>query len=571
MVNINDLGKVYNSDLLVIGGGIAGLVTAIKAKECNEDLDVLVVDKGTVGWSGQGSKAGNGIVASAKDQPIEKFAEFIIEDNGDYLNDQEFLLDYYSTNLSAVEQLAGWGVRVSKNPDGSIKIFRQPNNLWGTVGIELFNCQSLRKHALKIGVRLLSRVQVFELLTKDGRVVGGIGFDLDHMKCQIFHAKAVAVATHGAHFKKMGGFFMAYGNGLGAAYRAGAQMRNAEFATEADVVYSATYNPVYRGHMIVHNKDGVNISNIYSPNAAEVRFELFLGMLKEVREGRGPLYVDLRNPDPLRSLDEPSAHVNNQRFYPDKLDWTDYVKAKSKKFGRPVTDTPEVTAKFMLHAECLKVDREWRTSVEGLWAPGKISAMGSAYFGFVRGDGLGFALQSGLRAAVSMAKYTAATELADLDVEQIKTLKDKIYAPLNRKTTRKPSEIFAIIEDMAYHVDKMLARSEKSMLGVLDEVEEMHKIVPELTADDAHTLAKCHEAADCALALEMIYRAGLMRTESRGGRYRHYRLDYPERDDKNWMKWINIKQGKNGEMELFTEDIPMERYPYKPKGWVSSN
>jgi succinate dehydrogenase/fumarate reductase flavoprotein subunit len=571
MVNKKDLGKVYSSDILVIGGGIAGLVTAIKAKECNEDLDILVVDKGTVGWSGQGSKAGNGILASAKDQPIEKFAEFIIEDNGDYLNDQEFLLDYMSTNLSAVEQLAGWGVRISKEPDGSIRLFRQPSNLWSTAGIELFNCQSLRKHALKIGIRLLSRVQVFELLTKDGRVIGSIGFDLDQMKCHIFRAKAVAVATHGAHFKKMGGFFMAYGNGLGAAYRVGAHIRNAEFATEPDVVYSATFNPVYRGHMLVHNKDGVNISNIYAPNAAEVTFALILGMYKEVQEGRGPLYVDLSNPDPLRSLDDPLTNVNNQRFFSDKLDWTDFVKAKSKKFGRPVTDTPEVTAKFMLHAECMKVDREWKTNVEGLWAPGKISDKGSAYFGFVRGDGLGFALQSGLRAAVSMAKYATSVDFADLDVEQVITLKDRIYAPLNRKTTRKPSEIFAVIEDMAYHIDKVLARSDRSIRGVLAEVDEMYKIVPELTADDAHTLAKCHEAADCVLALEMIYRAGLMRTESRGGKYRHYREDYPERDDKNWMKWINIRQGKNGDMELFTEDIPMERYPYKPEGWVSSN
>jgi succinate dehydrogenase/fumarate reductase flavoprotein subunit len=363
---------------------------------------------------------------------------------------------------------------------------------------------------------------------------------------------------------------MAYGNGLGAAYRVGAQMRNAEFATEPDVVYSATFQPVYRGHNLVHNKDGVNISDIYAPTTAEVTTALILGMYKEVKEGRGPLYVDLSNPDPLRSLDDPVTNVNNQRFFPDKLEWGYKMKTKAAKFGKPITETPEVTAKFMLQAECVKVDREYRTNVDGLWAPGKMSDKGSAYFGFVRGDGLGNALQSGMRAAVSMAKYAASAQLADLDVDQVKALKDKIYAPLNRKTTRKPSEIFNKIEVMAYDINKMMAKTDETIRAVLSEVEEMYKIVPDLTADDAHTLAKCLEAADSILALEMIYSAALMRTESRGGKYKHYRADYPNRDDKNWLKWINIQQGKDGKMELFTEDIPMERYPFKPKGWAPS-
>ena len=53
MDKINDLGIVYTSDLLIIGGGISGLATAIAAKENNKDLDVLVVGRGAVGWSGQ--------------------------------------------------------------------------------------------------------------------------------------------------------------------------------------------------------------------------------------------------------------------------------------------------------------------------------------------------------------------------------------------------------------------------------------------------------------------------------------------------------------------------------------
>ena len=97
----------------------------------------------------------------------------------------------------------------------------------------------------------------------------------------------------------------------------------------------------------------------------------------------------------------------------------------------------------------------------------------------------------------------------------------------------------------------------------------MKKIVPQLTADDPHTLAKCLEAADTILCLEMIFRSADMRKESRGIMYPHYRTDYPETDNENWLRWINIRQGKDGEMELFTEDIPMWRYPIRPEGYTS--
>ena len=572
MASIKDLGKLYSSDILVIGGSIAGLVTAIRAKENNSDLDVLVVDKGTIGWSGQATKAGNGYLVSAPDQPVEKFAEFMTRENGEYLNDQEFLLDYMSTSLKSAEFLDHCGVKISKNPDGTIKIFRDPKNMWSNIGIELYNVRSLRKHALKIGVRLLSRVQIFDLLTRDGRVIGGLGFDLDHMECHIFHAKAVSLATHGTHFKKMGGMFMAYGNGLASAYRVGAHMRNAEFTTETDIVSRAVYTPIYGSLNIIHNKNGENISNKYAPNSIEVNVPLCLGMYKEVQEGRGPLYADLRNPDPMRLfVGAQGSEINEQRIFPDKHEWSEHVEKKSAKYGRPLTETPEVTLRLMLQVECLRVDKEFRTNVEGLWASGKISAMGSAYFGFVRGDGLGYAAQSGIRAGDSMAKYAAEATLADLDIAKIIELKEKIYAPLNRKTTHKPIEIFSKIEDFAYRLDVMVAKTDGIIRGVLEQIEEMYNIVPELTADDAHSLAKCHEAADSILALEMVFRAALMRTESRGFRYRAHRMDYPYRDDRNWLKWICIRQGNNGGMELFTEDIPIDRYPFKPEGYESSN
>ena len=65
----------------------------------------------------------------------------------------------------------------------------------------------------------------------------------------------------------------------------------------------------------------------------------------------------------------------------------------------------------------------------------------------------------------------------------------------------------------------------------------------------------------------MIFRSAEMRKETRGIMYPHYRADYPQTDNQNWLKWINIRQGADGEMELFTEDIPLWRYPIRPEGY----
>ena len=570
MANVKEYGELLSSDILVIGGGFAGLVTAIKAKETNPELDVLVVDKGFIGWSGQATKAGNGIRATKRgEEALQKAMGYLVNSHTEYLNDQIFLKKYLEVHADNIEYMNHCGLKLSINEDGTVSYFPMIPGALDAAGVELNTPRSLRAFALKVGVRLLSRVNVFELLTNDdGRVIGAIGFDMDKGECKIFQTKAVAMATHGCHFKKVGLQFMAYGTGVGAAYRAGAVMRNVEFANQTDIVYTKSNTPIYGGFNLIHNRHGENISKKYCPQTLfELSPELVMGMLEEIKQGNGPLWCDLENPDEVRKIIGGQGHQNEMRMLRDKIDWVNHVYKKTERAVGDMGLTPEVTIKMVLQVEPIKVDIEYKTDVEGLWAPGKISTQGSAYFGWTRGDGLGNASTTGMMAGLSMAKYAAEASLEKLCLDQVKAYKEKIYAPLHRKTGRKPQEIFDIIESYVFSIDKMLAKNEEVIRGILKDVEDMKKIIPELSADDPHTLAKCLEAADTVLCLEMIYRAADMRKETRGKAYPHYRTDYPERDDKNWLKWINIQQGVNGEMELFTEDVPLWKYPIRPEGY----
>ena len=73
-------------------------------------------------------------------------------------------------------------------------------------------------------------------------------------------------------------------------------------------------------------------------------------------------------------------------------------------------------------------------------------------------------------------------------------------------------------------------------------------------------LDQSHDARNMALSAELFYRTALTRRESRGW---FIREDYPERDNGAWLKWINAEPD-GGEMRIWTEDVPVSSYPFKP-------
>jgi succinate dehydrogenase/fumarate reductase flavoprotein subunit len=184
--------KRINTDILVIGGGLAGCFTAIKARE--HGVEVTLVDKGYVGKT-SGIQPFPGDLQVFDPARGHKLEEWInqIRQGGEYLNNQDWSETVLKESLDRFKDIIAWGVEFSRT-DGDLATHR--------MGVmEHFSMVSgqflpaLRKKAQDSGVRIMDRVMACEILKQDGKAAGVIGFHTTSGDLYVIQAKAVVIAT----------------------------------------------------------------------------------------------------------------------------------------------------------------------------------------------------------------------------------------------------------------------------------------------------------------------------------------------------------------------------------------
>jgi succinate dehydrogenase / fumarate reductase flavoprotein subunit len=558
-----EVTEVLTTDVLIVGGGIGGLTAAIEVKEQDPNLEVLVVDKQTIGWAGKAAKIGGILAFLAPQDNADRFMDFQVRTAGAYLNDQELLSKYVDATFRAIEKLAERGATVARTPSGelvTIPAFWAPDYSLTFVDIDLM--LPLRKRARRLGVRMLSKIHVAELLKHGDRVVGAIGFNLIDARFFEMRAKATILANGSCGFMVRRFWAAGTGDGIAAAYRAGAQMRGAEYGNlYGHTVYQDTDSGlVPYSHLI--NARGENLAEKYlaksGPAGVFLPLELAIGMEKEVDEGRGPVYLaPLAGPE---FAFEPGV--------PKLTEWMRCLAEKERTYGLPEGTRREIGVPLHGETSCVKVDHEMRTSVEGLWAIGDTSYAGSAVAGAVAsppgitpGSGIMFAVISASWAGCSAADYAVGASAAEVPREDVKEVEARTFAPLRRSGGVPPEELVSGVQDVIAPIKYNLRRSDARLREGLHRLETIKQALPELRAKDLHYLSKCHEVSSMATCAELTFRAALARTESRGF---HFREDYPARDDENWLKWV-ILRNAGGEVEVSTEPLPMSLYRIQPE------
>jgi len=572
--NIEKLGEVISTDVLVIGGGISGMCAAMKAKE--SQVDVKVIDKGAVGWAGHVPIAGGAIIDVPPGQEDEWF-NFAVR-NGGYLNNQDWTYAFAENIHRNLTELFSWGFPFV-TIKGEIAILSRLKDYATTQFAPAKSMIKLKSAAKARGVGILDKIFMVDLLQQDGKVVGAIGFSLLDGKTYIFHSKAVIIASSSCRYQRAKLFAAISGEGPAMAYRAGAQLMNDEFHNNYGYELKAT-GTFHRHAMYLffENALGERIIEKYYPEVAASKergkeiqdfWQIADAMYREVQAGRGPIYLDLTKLTP-----EEREIATTKRFVeldygalPPPIYCMRAFQVLREKAGiDPDKDKIEVQPMFTVGQGPLRIDLNCKTTLDGLWAVGDAASLGSGWTG-ARASGthpgwsIAFAIVSGFRGGQSAGEHAATADKVEIDYERAKQIKKRIFAPLGRQGDMRANDIIYQVHEaivpMKYNFYREAGRL-KEAIGIVDKARQS---LVRVGAKDAHELMRYHQAESMVLSAEWDLRSALMREESRGT---HYREDFPYRDDKNWLKWLVIKEEK-GLPRLWTENVPIEKYRLKPK------
>lgn len=510
--------QVFETDVLIIGGGIAACFAAVKAKE--DGSDVILVDKGYAGESGQSPFAGGFAVFDPnEDEDMDSWVDQITR-NGEYVNNRAFTEMAFQDSYARYQDLLSWGVEPREmggrgGPPGRPPLLIKTKHLGAKVW-----AGHMRKAVVKSGVKVMDRIMITDLLKQDDRIVGALGIPMEEYETYIFKAKATILCTGAAAFKPPGWpVHNLTADGDAMAYRTGAEITGKEFV---DTHPTGAENPAYLG-FAKRMSGGPLRGALLNAEGEEVRSKmgtLFLDMEFEAHAGKAPLTMDL----------------------PD---------GKVERLGGGSSGMSVHKAEGIWPA-----GTDCSTSLPGLYAAG--DALGTMQMGAVYsspGNALCGSAVTGTRAGIAASGFSKKAEKPDIDQEEVNRIKTTISAPADRKGGFSPRWVTQLLQNIMFPYYIMYIKKQDRMEAALTLVEFMRDhLAPKLTAKDPHELRLALETKNMILNAEMRLKSSLFRTESRGC---HYREDFTRRDDENWLVWVLLKE-EGGEMKAYKEPIPEE-------------
>jgi succinate dehydrogenase/fumarate reductase flavoprotein subunit len=515
MSNVNQ--QVIKTDVLVIGGGIAGVFAAIKAKE--QDVDVTIADKGTVGKSGlspwfSAYSYFDPSGSATKEQYIEHIAS-----ESEHLANLDYTKIFIEDSMARYKELLDWGVK--KDTKGGRGVI-------------------FRDQVKKNRIRLVERVMITDLLKNEGKVVGAVGFPMEEDKAVIIKAKAVVLCAGSGAFKTPG--FPASSlthDGDAMAYKVGAEISGKEFIDfhwthweDPGDAYSNWKREWGMFHASAYTAGGRG-----GPDA--------VGMAKQAHEGNVP--SKMGRPGGRSS---PGGEKGRK---PRGFPGGSFTPPGCRSLDLPIVGGASAG---MAPHKCEGIfpkDNSFASSIPGLFAAGDgLCTYGASYCGGMGSSSSGSATQGG-RAGRNAAEYAKNIKAVSISDSQILAIKKRIFEPRFREKGYSPEWVTQVLQGAMVPYYVLYIKKQDRLQAALANIKFLRAhFAPNLLANDTHELRLAHETRNMLLNAEMKLRASLFRTESRGA---HYREDYPDKDDKNWFAWVIIlKDGDN--MKLYKRPIP---------------
>lgn len=552
--------KSLQTDVLIVGGGIGGLTAAVSIKERSPETEVLIMEKQTSGYSGKANKGG-GVLQYfdlSKVTP-EMFTEFHVHNIGAYFGDQDMMKKYVEMNNHMLNKLEEWGVKVPRREDGSFHVL-QAGPMTGMIGVDLDITLKVRATAVKLGVKIIDKVTMSDLLINDGKIAGACGYSLIDGTFYDISAKSVVLATGSQDYRLVPMWSSARGDGIAAAYRAGVEMRNPEFGNFAQLVKVRTKQEVVFGENVMYNALGENITkNFRMFRETDINSNAIAEWFNQMSAGKGPVYLHTQESGETKN--ETMMFTMWDRPYGLPFWETDFRKRAEE------GDVLEVVPALIGEQSPVKVDNDFQTNIPGLFAIGDVSYCGSTAPGAVpappgrnRGSGILNAVFAGILCSEPAIARASTENQPAICPNQLEKCMERTYAPLNRAEGIHPKQVMEKVLEIMGPMENSVYMNEYRLNIALRKLDKVKPMVQQMKAEDFHWMLTCHEAEAMVLCAEMQLRASLMRKESRGW---FLREDYPQMDNGSWMKYITVRN-ENGEMVFDTEPVPYEKWDVKP-------
>lgn len=541
------------TDVLVIGGGTAGTMAAIKAKQANPDGDVLILEKANIRRSGaiaMGMDGVNTAVIPGHSTPEQYVREVTIANDG--IVNQKAVYQTGKLGYETIQELESWGVKFQKDAQGNYDL-KQVHRVGKYVlpmpegkDLKTILTRQVKRHK----VNVTNRVMATRVIVQEGRAIGAVGFDVRAGHFVVIQAKAVILCTGACGrlgLPESGYLYSTYenptnaGDGYSMAYHAGAELTNIE---------------CFQINPLIKDYNGPACAYVAGPfgahttNAEGHRFincdywsgQMMLEVWKELNSGKGPIQLKMTHldEDTISEIERvlwANERPSRERFHAGRGE--DY-----RTHGIEM-NISEIGLCSGHSASGVWVNENAETTVPGLYAAGDLASVPHNYM-------IG-AFVFGRIAGTHAIEYLQDLDHLAPDREFLEAEKARIYTPLNQPNGIPHTQIEYKLRRWVNDYLQPPKSEPKLAIGLQNFIR-YHETLDQMGAHDPHELMRCmevHFIRDCA---EMAARASIYRRESRWGLY-HYRLDFPEKNDEEWFCHVNLKKDEAGAMRLFKRAI----------------
>ncbi|WP_329220413.1 succinate dehydrogenase flavoprotein subunit [Streptomyces sp. NBC_01485] len=578
--------KIHKYDTVIVGAGGAGMRAAIESTKRSR---TAVLTKLYPTRSHTGAAQGGMAAALANvEEDNWEWHTFDTIKGGDYLVDQDAAEILAKEAIDSVLDLEKMGLPFNRTPDGTIdqRRFGGHSRNHGEAPVRR-SCyaadrtghmilQTLYQNCVKEGVEFFNEFYVLDqLITEvDGvkRSAGVVAYELATGEIHVFQAKAVIYASGGTgkFFKVTSNAHTLTGDGQAAVYRRGLPLEDMEFFQ---------FHPTGIWRMgilltegargeggILRNKDGERFMEKYAPVMKDLasRDVVSRSIYTEIREGRGcgpegdHVYLDL-------------THLPPEQLDAKLPDITEF--ARTYLGIEPYTDPIPIqpTAHYAMGGIPTNVQGEVlldnTTVVPGLYAAGEVACVSVHGANRLGTNSLLDINVFGKRAGIAAAEYSQKAAYVELPEEPAQQVIDQVENLRSATGTERVAELRRELQE-TMDANVMVFRTEQTIKTAVEKIAELRERYRNVSIQDKGRrfntdLLEAVELGNLLDLAEVMAVSALARKESRGG---HYREDYPNRDDVNFMRHTMAYRevGADGTDSIRLDYKPVVQTRYQP-------